>query len=184
MQATEARLRRAHVGLAHPALPPRAVYSNDDAAEACRSAEYAALEARCAAQAAAWNSEAHRWHAERIDTAAELFRIEAGGTPASGSRAMGAAPMEFSATDMFSADAGLTACSALADLAEGQIGVNSAVAEARERVRWLDRVTLRRAAISALCEERRAAFVAQWRRKVLLESRAQSAAVSGAGAAR
>ena len=78
----------------------------------------------------------------------------------------------FSATDMFSADAGLTACSALADLAEGEIGMNAAVAEARERVRWLECVTLRRAAISALCEERRAAFVAQWRRKVLSESAA------------
>ena len=45
-------MRSTHAGLSQLALPPRAVYSNDDSREAPRRAEYEALEARCAVEAA------------------------------------------------------------------------------------------------------------------------------------
>ena len=116
----------------------------------------------------AWNDEALRWSAERVDVAAELFRVEANACPSLSESRVAHGPQAvstLSAADMLSADAGLTACSVLAHLAEDQMDVDAAVAEARERVRWLSNVTRRRAAIAALCDEQRAAFVEQWRRR-------------------
>ena len=84
------------------------------------------------------------------------------------------------AADMLSADAGLggaplAASSMLAHLAEDGMGVNAVVAEARERMRWLSSVSRRRAAIAALCDEQRQAYVAMWQRRVETAERARNA---------
>lgn len=75
LDAALAKQRPAAIGLASlDALPARPVYNNDEAVEQTRREAYAALEAQYAAAAAAWNAEAHRWHAARADVAAELIR--------------------------------------------------------------------------------------------------------------
>ena len=195
IEAIEARLRQAQVGLARVDLPEPPVYSNDAAVEAQRSAEHAALVARCHVQAAAWNAEAHRWHVERADVAAALFRVEANASTFSGrlahshaaSSASGSGDRQLfdtlSVADMLANDAGLAACSVLAHLADDQMDVDDYAAEARERVRWLASVSLRRAAIATLCDEQRSAFIEQWRRRAAAWHAERAAAPSAAPAA-
>ena len=221
MEAIEARLRRAHVGLTQVSLPPRAVYSNDEKIEAARAVEYNALKTRCEAQAAAWNLEARRWHNERVDVAAALFRVEASNllasSPAGAAHSASSSPTRQGCSDdsaacssttlgeslvgglsalpdMLAAECGLAANTGLATLCDDEIDVSAAVAEARERARWLATIAIRRAAYKTLCEEQRAAFVAQWRKRMaddawmqqvpsLAPSPAAAAAADEAGAA-
>lgn len=81
LDAELARARALQVGRVNVSLPepllPNGLGGGDEDLEMRRRAEYAALEARCRAEAAAWNEEAMRWAAERIDIAAEHFRIDA-----------------------------------------------------------------------------------------------------------
>ena len=73
LDAALARRRSSTIGLVSvDMLPPRPVYSNDVQTEQFRESEYAQLVERCSAEAAAWNLEAQRWHAQRVSVVTEL----------------------------------------------------------------------------------------------------------------
>lgn len=167
LQAVEAQQRAESIGLVSlHKLREAPTYTNETATESERAAEYAAFLARCHAEADAWNAEARRWHAQRFNLAAELFRVEAqaalrmrqqrlhgggdGGSSFFGhQRGLPRLTDALSAVDMLSADAGLTASSMLADLAEDQMEVDNSVSEFRERIKALDwQVRLAQAAAS------------------------------------
>jgi hypothetical protein len=70
------------------------------------------------------------------------------------------------ATELLASEAGFTASSLLADLADRQLEVNAAVSEAIERAQWLAATAERQRAVAALCNERHQAFAAKWLRKI------------------
>ena len=76
IDAELARARAYQIGRATVSLPDRPVLNPEPVVEAKRQAEYAAFRARCEAEAAVWNAEATRWHEEREDIAAAIFRID------------------------------------------------------------------------------------------------------------
>ena len=191
IDAEVARERATLVGRVQARLPERPILSNDPVVEARRKAEYDAFRDRCAAEAAVWNAEATRWHAERASVAAALFRIDAsalaqtrGGLVQPWDAGAGAEDDEEASSEeelegdssataverraealsaeMLSCDVGLAASSGLADLAERQLEISSAVTEAHDRVRWLLAVAERRRAIEVVREEQRAAFITRW----------------------
>lgn len=194
-----ARERPAVLGFASSELPVRPVYTNNEELEAARQQEYDALAARCAAEVAAWNVEAQRWHADRAEVIAERLRadadalsrtsgglVEAGERPSSPIAAAAATDGDDEAPsamrrfaslgelEMVSGDATLAATAMLEEMAERQASVDAAVAQVRAlAVRQLGHEERRRAA-SVLCAEQRRAFVARWRRKALATAAAPS----------
>ena len=192
-----ARERPAVLGFAFVDLPARPIYTNNWQLEAQRQEEYDTLVARCSAEAAAWNAEAKRWHADRAHTIGERMRVDVealilggGGLHNEGEEAPTPEESECGATagsrrrialgELDLVDAGLASTALLAELAERQAAVNAAVAQVRAAAAWQLGQEERRRAVSVLSAEQRRAFVAHWKRKVLA---AAAAAVHDAGAA-
>lgn len=82
----------------------------------------------------------------------------------------------------FACEAGLTAFTDLAEMAQRELDINAAVAEAHERTRWMHAAAERRRALSTLQKEQRSAFIARWLRKASQayeEDAAAQAAIGG-----
>ena len=162
-----ARARSVTVGFASLDIPPRPVYTNDEACEAERRVEHQEFVARCTAEAAAWNTEAQRWHAERLSVIEDRIYAEAQeiiarhGLPADSD--VSSAPADRS-SDMILGEMGIIGTTMLDSQAERQSHVSTVVAEALALAQWKRSTEERRRAILSVCTERRRAFVARWRR--------------------